>query len=121
MSILLINLRHVSDDEADEVLDLLEEHGIDFYETPATRWGISAGGIWLRDETDHERVRRLLDEYQARRLEAAREAEAERRRKGTQDTFAQMVRRNPARVVLYLLIIGVLLYFSIRPFFWLAD
>ncbi len=121
MTRLLMNLRGVPEDEAAEVRELLDEHAVDYYETPPNRWGISMGGIWLRDEADHERVRRLLDEYQARRLEAARAAEAERRRNGTQDTFAQVIRRNPVRVVVYLMIVGVLLYFSIRPFFWLAD
>lgn len=121
MTRLLMNLRGVPEDEAAEVRELLDAHAVDYYETPPNRWGISMGGIWLRDEDDHERVRRLLDDYQERRREAARAAEAERRRNGTQDTFVQVVRRNPVRVIVYIVIVGVLLYFSIRPFFWLAD
>lgn len=121
MTRLLMNLRGVPEDEAAEVRELLDEHAVDYYETPPNRWGISMGGIWLRDEADHERVRRLLDDYQARRFEAARAAEDERRRDGTEVTFTQMIRRNPVRVLAYVMIIGVLLYFSIRPFFWLAG
>jgi hypothetical protein len=116
-----MNLRGVPEDEAAEVRELLDENAIDYYETPANRWGISMGGIWLRDEDDYERVRRLLDDYQIRRRDAARAAEAERRRTGTHDTFVQVVRRNPARVILYVAIVSVLLYFSIRPFFDLAT
>lgn len=117
MTRLLMNLRGVPEDEAAEVRELLDENAVDYYETPPNRWGISMGGIWLRDEDDYERVRRLLDDYQARRRDAARAAEAERRRAGAHDTFVQVVRRNPARVILYIAIVSVLLYFSIRPFF----
>ncbi|MFO7288296.1 MAG: DUF6164 family protein, partial [Gammaproteobacteria bacterium] len=52
MAKLLLNLRGVPDDEADEIRALLEEHGIAFYETPPSRWGVSAGGIWLRRRED---------------------------------------------------------------------
>jgi hypothetical protein len=121
MTRLLMNLRGVPEDEAADVRELLDEHALAYYETPPNRWGISMGGIWIKEEEDYEQARRLLDDYQAQRLEAARAAEAERRRTGTQDTFAQVVRRNPARVILYIAIVSVLLYFSIRPFFDLAH
>ena len=47
MAKLLLNLRNVPDDEADEVRALLNDRGIDFYETPPSFWGVSAGGLWL--------------------------------------------------------------------------
>jgi len=47
MTTLLLNLRRVPDDEADEVRALLERHDIPFYETTPSLWGVSAGGIWL--------------------------------------------------------------------------
>jgi len=117
MTRLLMNLRGVPEDEAAEVRALLEEHAVAFYETPPNRWGISMGGIWLHDARDHERARALLDAYQARRRDAARDARAEALRSGTHETFLARARRNPARVVLYAAIVAVLLYFSIRPFF----
>jgi len=46
MSKLLIKLRHAPDDEIQEIHSLLQEHQIDFYETPARTLGISAPGIW---------------------------------------------------------------------------
>ncbi len=49
MSKLLMNLRHVPEDEADEVRALLDEHAIAYYETKPSRWGISSGGIWIAD------------------------------------------------------------------------
>jgi hypothetical protein len=41
MSKLLLNLKMVLDDEADDVRAMLEEHDIAYYETAPSRWGIS--------------------------------------------------------------------------------
>jgi hypothetical protein len=46
MSKLLLNLRGVPDDEADDVRRFLGSSGIGYYETPPSRWG-TAGGIWI--------------------------------------------------------------------------
>lgn len=116
-----MNLRHVPEDEAEEVRELLDAHGIAYYETPPNRWGISMGGIWLHDEADSTRARELLDAYQYERLERARAEQAERRAGDTQETLAGMIRRDPLRVLLYVAIVAVLLYFSIRPFFGLGG
>ncbi|ABI57848.1 DUF6164 family protein [Alkalilimnicola ehrlichii MLHE-1] len=116
----LMNLRNVPTDEADEVRDLLTREGIDFYETPPNRWGLSAGGIWLRDETQYTEARRLLDDYQRERQRRAREAYEQQRRDGTAETVTSLFLRNPLKVILYLGIVGTILYFSIRPFFSLG-
>ena len=47
MSKLLLNLRMVLEDEADDVRAMLEAHRIEFYETRPSRWGVSHGGIWV--------------------------------------------------------------------------
>jgi regulator of protease activity HflC (stomatin/prohibitin superfamily) len=117
MTRLLMNLRGVPEDEAAEVRELLDEQAVDYYETPPNRWGISMGGIWLRDDDQYEQVRRLLDAYQARRQQRARAEQAERERNGTAETFTSLLRRNPARWALYGIVILGLLYISIRPFF----
>ena len=41
MSKLLLNLRDVPDDEADDVRRFLDSGGIRYYETRPNRWGIS--------------------------------------------------------------------------------
>ena len=48
MSKLLLNLRGVPDDEADDVRRFLDSGGIGYYETQPTLWGVSFGGIWIR-------------------------------------------------------------------------
>ena len=54
----LMNLRHVPDDEADEIRALFEEHGVRYYETPPSRWGISMGGFWVHDAKRRSEPRR---------------------------------------------------------------
>lgn len=116
----LMNLRNVPADEADEVRDLLTREGIDYYETPPNRWGLSAGGIWLREEAQLAQARRLLDDYQRDRQRRAREAYEQQRRDGTAETVTSLFLRNPLKVILYLGIVATILYFSIRPFFSLG-
>ena len=82
MATLLLNLRNVPDDEAGEVRALLEGHGIDYYETPPSFWGVSAGGLWLRDTARLDEARGLLARYQAERGERMRAARAAELREG---------------------------------------
>lgn len=117
----LMNLRHVPDDEADDVRDLLARNGIDFYETPPHRWGLSMGAIWLRDDDQHQEAKDLLEIYQQQRLEKARAEHREQLRDGTADTLLRRFRREPLRFILYLALVGVILYFSIKPFLDLST
>lgn len=117
MSKLLIKLRHAPDDEIQDIRNLLQEHRIDFYETGAGAWGISAPGIWLNHEHQYDRAKALLDEYEAKRFREQR-AEYERLcRVGQHRTFLQNLMENPLQVTLYSLIAGLILYLTISPFF----
>lgn len=69
MPTLLFSLRQVPDDEADEVRALLREHAIEFYETPASKWGLGAGGLWTRDAEGATRAKTLLTDYQRARAD----------------------------------------------------
>ena len=101
---LLMNLRNVPDDEAEEVAALMEANGISHYRTPPGPFGITAGGIWLRHESEHARARSLLDDYQRDR-QARSLAELEQaRREGRAETWWSLARRNPLRVLVYLLL-----------------
>ena len=109
MSKLLLNLRMVLDDEADEVRAMLDAHRIEFYETSPTRWGISHGGIWVTHDQDIDQAKSLMAAYQAERRERVRQERAAAVRDGTADTFASVLRNEPARVVLTALAILALL------------
>ena len=117
MSRLLIKLRHAPEDEIEEIRSLLQEHRIDFYETQAGPWGISAPGIWLNDEHQYDRAKALLDDYQENRFREKRAEYEKLRRAGQHRTFQQNLLEKPLQVLLYSLIAGLILYFSISPFF----
>jgi len=113
---MLFRLRNVPDDEADEIRALLTAHDIDWYETPAGKWGISMPAIWLRNSSELQRAGELLTEYQRQRSQKARdELEAARRERRVETVFDRMW-RDPLRFLLYLAGILVVLYLSIKPF-----
>ncbi|MCL1633416.1 DUF6164 family protein [Luteimonas sp. SX5] len=109
MSKLLMNLRHVPEDEADDVRAMLDAHKIGFYETRPSRWGISSGGIWIADAAEFPQAKRLMAEYQAKRQAQARAEYEAAKRDGTAETFWTVARAQPLRVLLTFLAILFLL------------
>jgi len=109
---LLLNLRGVPDDEADEIRALLEAREIAYFETPPSRWGVSAGAIWIRRRDDVARAERLIAEYQTRRLAAARAQYHAARQQGRARTLWASVREDPLLAIAVLLgitfVIGIL-------------
>ena len=95
MSKLLLNLRNVPEDEADEVRAWLKENTIGFYETQPSPWGISSGGIWVEDDAELPRARALMADYQAQRLRRAQADQAAARSDGSAETFGTLFRRRP--------------------------
>ncbi|MCB1560366.1 MAG: hypothetical protein KDI75_04655 [Xanthomonadales bacterium] len=120
MAQLLINLRNVPDDEADEIRDLLDEHGLAWYETEAGRWGISFAGIWLRDDTALRQAQELLDGYQRERLQRVRAERDQAVADGTQATLGTELRRDPLRLLLAALGILMMLGLVALPAFLLS-
>ena len=115
MSKLLLNMRNVPDDEADEVRAMLDEARIGWYETQPSRWGISYGGIWITHDDDIVEARRLMAGYQDARREHARAERATALREGTAETFADIARAQPLRVVLTILAILLLVGLMALP------
>jgi hypothetical protein len=109
MAKLLLNLRNVPDDEADDVRAMLDAHAIAFYETTPSMWGISAGGIWVAEDAAIVEATRLMADYQAQRQSSARAEYAAARRDGTAETFWMLLRAEPLRVALTVLAILFLL------------
>lgn len=98
MSKLLLNLRHVPDDEAADVRRLLDENGIAWYETDPGNWWISAGGIWVKHDGEFDRAKQAMATYQSARAESAREAHARDVAEGRAETFADRFRADPTGI-----------------------
>ena len=117
MAKLLLKMRLVPDDEAADVRAMLDAARIPWYETEPSRWGVSHGGIWLRDDEDEPRAKALMAEYQAGRRERARAERAAALRDGTAETFGDVLRREPLRVLLSILgIVAALAVLALVPF-----
>ncbi|QDH70335.1 DUF6164 family protein [Marilutibacter alkalisoli] len=115
MAKLLLNLRNVPDDEADDVRAMLDAARIDFYETPPSMWGISAGGIYVREDEDVAQAKRLMADYQAQRRVRVRAEHEAAVRDGTSETFWSVLRAEPLRVVLTVIAIVLLLGLMALP------
>lgn len=116
MARLLLNLRGVPDDEADEIRALLEAREIAFFETPPSRWGVSAGGIWIRDRDDVARAELLIAEYQMQRVAKARAEYRAARQQGTTRTLWGSIREDPLRAIAVLLGIAFVIGLLALPF-----
>jgi len=116
MPVRLLTLRDVTEEEADEIRALLDDNRIDFYETPASNWGISAAAIWIRDSGSAERARSLLDAYQHHRGCEVREAFERIKRSGQAETLWDRLKREPLRFAVYSAVIVLVLYLSTVPF-----
>ncbi len=111
----LMNLRHVPDDEAEDIRALFEKHNVRYYETPPSRWGISMGGFWAHDDDEADRARGLLDQYQAERLQHQRESFEARRERG-ETGFWYHFRQRPVSVLAAILAIAAILGLTLLPF-----
>ncbi|HLV77630.1 MAG TPA: DUF6164 family protein [Marinobacter sp.] len=116
----LMNLRHVPDDEADEIRTLFDEHEVRYYETPPSRWGISMGGFWVHDDDEAVRAKALLDHYQNSRLERQRSIYQQRVARGEVGGVISMFRRYPVRTFAACLAVVVILGVSLLPFLHLG-
>ncbi len=99
MAKLLLNLRNVPDDEADDVRALLDNHDIAYYETSPGFWNISLGGIWVREDAAFAEAKRLMGVYQAQRGARVRAENDAARRDDTAGTFWTVLRNEPMRVL----------------------
>lgn len=120
MAVQLFILRGVPEDEAAEIRALLDNHRIDYYETPAGSWGMSMPALWLHDEDDLARARELLDDYQRQRQARMRDAYQVSQQAGMSPTVYTLFRRQPLRFLFYVALVAVVLYFSLSPFIGLG-
>ena len=116
MAKLLFRMRHVPEDEAQEVRDLLDQHAIEYFETFAGNWGISMPGLWIKDEERFTEARELIDDYQSQRSIRVKAEYEEKRSLGETKTMWDSFMEDPFRFLAYFVMIGLVLYFSLRFF-----
>lgn len=116
MAKLIFKLRNVPEDEADAVRKLLDENGIDYYETSAGNWGIAMPGIWLRDQRQQQEAGELIDEYQRDRARAARQDYEQQKALGQHKRVLDIFLEAPLKFVFYWAVILLVLWFSVKIF-----
>ncbi len=121
MAVRIVNLRGVPEDEIDEIRALLEEHEFDFYETPGGGWGISMPSFWLKDESQLERAKTILEAYQQQRQQRATDYYESLQRQGLQPGVWQLFLASPGRYFLYLVLVVLVLYLSVKPFLYFGS
>lgn len=119
MAKLLLNLRGIPDDEVADVRALLDAQHIAHYETRPSPWGISVGGIWIKDAADFALARSAFDDYERERGVRVRAEYAAAKQAGTAETIVSMLRDDPLRVVLTVLGILIIVALVTVPFFLL--
>jgi hypothetical protein len=86
---------HAPDDEVREIRSLLREHRIEFYETQAGPWGISAPGIRLNEEQQYDRAKALMVGYEENRFCRQRADYDRLCRAGQHRTLLRNLQKNP--------------------------
>jgi hypothetical protein len=120
MSVLLFRLRNVPEDETEDVRELLNDNGFEFYETSAGNWGISTAAIWLKDKDQLDSAKALIEKYQTERGITQRQNYEELKQSGSHKTLLDAFMENPLRFVAYLLFVGFIIYVSNKPFLTLT-
>ncbi len=116
MSVLLFKLNGIPEDEAEDIRALLSSRDIPFYETSAGNWGVSLAAIWLQDDTHQALARSLIDDYQLERVKQARLLYQQQKLNGDVDSFWQRFRREPLRMLFFLLPVVLVVFISLTWF-----
>jgi type II secretory pathway component PulK len=116
MPVRLYSLRHVPEDEVQELRELLDKNHIDFYESEPGNWGISAGALWLRTSDQLDEAKRLINDYQHQRAALARQEYQRLRQENKLPTFSGNLRQRPLHLLLAIAAIVFILYLSLKPF-----
>ena len=117
MAYLIFKLKYVTQEEVDEVRQLLTDHDIPYYETGAGLFGTSVAGLWVCDEKQQDIAKTLLKEYAEQRQQRVQSEYRHQRELGEIETIWQRFIAHPLRVLLAFGAIAFILYFSLVPFF----
>jgi CHASE3 domain sensor protein len=120
MAHLLFRLRHVTEEEAMEVRQLLAAHGMETYETQAGFFRLGVDAIWLRDAAQLDEAKALLAEYQTQRLTHARREYQAAIERGEAPTLWKRFVAHPLRVIFVFVAVVVIALLTLLPFIGLG-
>ena len=60
-------------EEANGIKIILDEHHIEFYESPGSRWGFSNAAVWIKNSQDFPKAQQLFQQYQQEYAQKARQ------------------------------------------------
>jgi len=116
MAVHLCSLRNVDEAESEALQQKLDESGIEYYQTPAGSWGISAAALWLRNREDAGRAKQVLQVFQQDWSVQQRAHHAELKQSGQLPGFLDLLKQQPVKVIVYLGLAVLILYLSTKPF-----
>lgn len=116
MAALLFRLNQVPDDEAEDVRQILDQAGIEVYESSAGFFGLGVAAIWLRHNEDLPRARDLINDYQKARAEKTRADYEARVNAGEEVGFWQQSLRHPFRLIGSAALVVLILAVIMLPF-----
>ena len=114
----IFSLHDVPVDEAEDIFALLDDAQIAWYQTAPSVWGLSTPAIYVYQASDVAAARTLIDEYQRERSVRLRESGVTPAR-GAAALLRSLLSdwlNKPVRMTALLVIVGLVLYFSIKPF-----
>ena len=114
MAKLIFSLRDVPNEEANEVMELLDFNDLDFYETFAGNWGMSTPALWVTHDEDYEKACRLLSEYHQQRALAQQEIYQHLKEEGMNKNVKENFLQRPFQFISYIAGIIFILYLSIK-------
>lgn len=114
MAKILFRLQGVSDEEANDVRELLINNAIDFYETSGGNWGVSLPAIWLNNDDQFQRASALLDAYQNERTAKMRAEYARLKREGKNRSLVDTITQGPISFTVHLALALLVIYLSIK-------
>ena len=75
----VFDLSGASDEEAEAIREILQQNGVEYYETPPLNFGLNAAAIWVANEGSYREARQLIEEIQLQYAAMAKDNQKEKK------------------------------------------
>jgi hypothetical protein len=118
---------NASPQEVEGVLGVLSDHDIAHYQTPSGIFGLAPGAIWVSNDADYERARKLIQAHDQVRAQRVRAEYARRAAvsghgplRATLVNLRRFAAERPVQALLYAAVLVLLITFHVFFFRALA-